>query len=220
MTEDFGIELIQMMENAGRHLANLARKLFLRRDAAGKQVIALAGAGGNGGGAMAAARRLHGWGAEVAVFLARAPGEIGGVPGHQLASLRRLGIPISDGLPGERATDAAVELDGILGYGVSGEPRGGAAALIHWANHTGLPILALDVPSGLDSTRGAVYEPVIRAAATLTLALPKKGLREAVAAGAVGALFLADIGVPASAYARLGLQVRPVFARSEILRLR
>ncbi len=220
MVEDLGIALIQMMENAGRHLAQLARSRFLGGDAAGERVVVLAGPGGNGGGAMAAARRLHGWGAEVAVFLARPPEEITGVPAVQLESLRRLGVPVSAAPPDPSGPEAALVLDGILGYGVSGAPRGGAAALIHWANGGRVPIVALDVPSGLDSDCGRIHEPTIHAAATLTLALPKHGLREHAAAGAVGDLYLADIGVPSSAHARLGLQTGPIFAREELLRLR
>ena len=71
MIEDFRIELIQMMENAGRNLAHLARTRFLGGDPRAKRVIALAGGGGNGGGALVAARRLHNWGAEVTVGLAQ-----------------------------------------------------------------------------------------------------------------------------------------------------
>jgi len=62
MIEDFKIELIQMMENAGRNLASLARERFLDGDPIGKRVVVLAGTGGNGGGALVAARRLHNWG--------------------------------------------------------------------------------------------------------------------------------------------------------------
>jgi len=62
MIEDFKIELIQMMENAGRNLAHLTRIRFLDGYPQGRRVIVLAGGGGNGGGALVAARRLHNWG--------------------------------------------------------------------------------------------------------------------------------------------------------------
>lgn len=65
MIQDFGIELIQMMENAGRNLANLGRLRFLGGRPVGKRVVVLAGTGGNGGGALVAARRLHNWGAQL-----------------------------------------------------------------------------------------------------------------------------------------------------------
>ena len=65
MIEDYHIELIQMMENAGRNLAHLARMRFLDGDPREKRVLVMAGGGGNGGGALVAARRLHNWGGNV-----------------------------------------------------------------------------------------------------------------------------------------------------------
>src|SRR6516225_4486829 len=94
MIEDFRIELIQMMENAGRNLAHLARTRFLGGDPRAKRVIALAGGGGNGGGALVAARRLHNWGAEVTVGLAQSASAMTSVPAHQLDILERMGVPI------------------------------------------------------------------------------------------------------------------------------
>ncbi len=81
--------------------------------------------------------------------------------------------------------------------------------------------MALDVPSGLDATKGVVFAPVIVAAATLTLALPKEGLRRPGAERYVGELYLADIGVPPGLYTQLlAVPVGPLFARDEIVRLR
>src|SRR5260370_18639739 len=70
MVEDLHIDLVQMMENAGRNLAHLARVRFFDGRPIGKQVVVLTGSGGNGGGAMVCARRLHAWGRQVHVFLA------------------------------------------------------------------------------------------------------------------------------------------------------
>lgn len=71
MMEDYRVELIQMMENAGRNLAHLARMRFLNGHPAGKAIAVLAGSGGNGGGALVCARRLSNWGANVGeLFLA------------------------------------------------------------------------------------------------------------------------------------------------------
>ena len=71
MIEDFGIDLVRMMENAGRSLAHLARERFLDGDPRGNRVVVLAGTGGNGGGALVAARRLHSYGASVTVYATR-----------------------------------------------------------------------------------------------------------------------------------------------------
>ena len=222
MMEDLGIELIQMMENAGRNLAHLARRRFLENDPAGKSVTVLAGTGGNGGGALVAARRLCGWGAWVRVFTTRPPEAFRPVPARQLDILRRMQIAIGseDQLLGEEPPDLI--LDGVIGYSLKGAPKGGAAGLIRWANARGRPILSLDAPSGLDATTGHVFDPAVRATATMTLALPKEGLRAPGVEAHVGELYLADIGVPPSLYARpaLGLEVGPVFAQGDVVRLR
>ena len=68
MIEDYGIRLVQMMENAGRNLAHLARLRFLSGEPHAKRVAVLAGVGGNGGGALVCARRRDSWGERVAVF--------------------------------------------------------------------------------------------------------------------------------------------------------
>lgn len=222
MIEDYGIVLLQMMENAGRSLAHLARVRFLSGDPRGKSLVVLAGTGGNGGGALVAARYLHNHGAHVTVFVTGADDDFRAAPAHQLGILRRMQISVSPAsvLPDSAATDLI--LDGLIGYSLHGAPRGAAADLIRWANSQGAPILALDVPSGVDATTGAVFEPAIRAAATMTLALPKEGLRAPGAAEAVGELYLADISVPPELYAArpLGLKVGPVFALSNIVQLR
>jgi NAD(P)H-hydrate epimerase len=123
MVEDFKIELIQMMENAGRCLAWLARERFLKNGLNGAQIVVLAGTGGNGGGAMVCARRLHCWGGEVKVILTGQPGKNAQVPGHQLEILKRMGVDVmhSQNLAAVNAPDLII--DGIIGYSLKGPPR-------------------------------------------------------------------------------------------------
>jgi len=224
MIEDYQIELIQMMENAGRNLAHLARYRFLDNEPRGRTVIVLAGKGGNGGGALVCARRLHNYGAQVHVVLSKPDTEFTPIPAHQLKILRTLPIDI---IQAEALTTAAIPenaliIDGIIGYSLSGAPCNQAAMMIRWANAQSAPILALDAPSGVDTTTGTVYDPAIRATATMTLALPKEGLRATGVASNVGELYLADISVPPELYAApaLGLTVPPLFAQSDIIRLK
>jgi NAD(P)H-hydrate epimerase len=223
MIEEYRIELMQMMENAGRNLAHLARVRFLDGDPRGKTVAVAAGTGGNGGGALVCARRLSNWGAAVRVAVTRPDDEFSPVPGHQLGVLRRMGLPIVR--PGSPKEFAGVRfdlvVDGIIGYSLSGAPAGGAAELIRWSNENGAPILALDAPSGLDATTGTIFEPAIRATATVTLALPKSGLRAPGVEAHVGELYLADISVPPALYSEpsLGIVVGAAFAESDIVRL-
>ena len=215
MTEDFEIDLVRMMENAGRCLAHLARVRFLGGDPREKRVAVLAGTGGNGGGAMVAARRLHGYGAKVVVFAMREA--MSEVASQQAGILEQIGVPLFFGrAPGG---EAAVVLDGLIGYSLQGSPRGIAAEMIDWANGVDTPILSLDTPSGLDTATGRAFDPTIRATATMTLALPKVGLRHN--ADIVGELYLADISVPRELYGRppLGLDVPALFARGDVIRL-
>jgi NAD(P)H-hydrate epimerase len=119
------------------------------------------------------------------------------------------------------AVDLDMIVDAVIGYSLSGAPRGTAAQMITWANAQGASILSLDAPSGIDTTSGQVYLPVIHATATLTLALPKEGLRASETVDYVGELYLADISIPPGLYAGpdLGLSVGPIFAQDEIIRL-
>lgn len=220
MTEVYGIELIQMMENAGRNLAALARQRFLKANPVGKRVLVLVGSGGNGGGGLVAARRLHNWGANVQVFTTKKAEDFTGVPGHQLSILNKMGLSLTHQRKISELPSADLILDAIIGYSLQGAPRGAAADLIQKANESSAPILSLDVPSGIDTTSGQAFEPHNQAEGTLTLALPKTGLLEESARASVGELYLADISVPPQLYNQLGLQVGPIFTESEIIQIR
>ena len=217
MITDMEIDLVRMMENAGRTLAELA---IIRFDPSG--VVVLAGNGGNGGGGLVAARHLANRGRDVRVVLAGDPSGLATVPARQYAILQRMGVSVQlpeQGDPwqvGGYTEGPDLIIDALLGYSLHGDPRGAAASLINWANSQPAPVLALDTPSGLDVTSGRVGHPCIQAVATLTLALPKKGLLGAVA---VGELWLADISVPAAVYRRMGIDVGDIFRHSGLLSL-
>jgi NAD(P)H-hydrate epimerase len=206
MVEDLHIDLIQMMENAGRNLAELAIRRF---DPA--TVTVLAGPGGNGGGGLVAARHLINRGCAVSVTLS-SPDSLTAVPAHQADILRQMGAVIAEG-----PVPADLILDALIGYSLRGNPTGRAATLIEWANEQPGPVLALDTPSGLDITTGEAATPHIQAAATLTLALPKAGLLDA---SAVGELYLADISVPQIVYQRMGVTPPLLFRDDIVVRLR
>ena len=221
MIEDYGIVLMQMMENAGRCLATVARERFLGGDAREHHIEILVGKGGNGGGGLVAARRLQSWGSTVLVRLSSPAAEFSGVPERQLASLTGTGVTVEEGPPPSGVSGLALIIDAIIGYSLRGSPSGTASMLIRAANVSPAPVLSLDVPSGVDTAAGTVHDPSIDATATMTLALPKEGLRASAARQKVGELYLADIGVPSGLYETpsLGLSVGPIFAKSDILRL-
>lgn len=218
--EVYGIQLIQMMEHAGRALAVVARTM-LGGDPRGRRVLVAAGRGNNGGGGITAARHLANWGAVVSVLLDREDA-LTGVPQQQQRATRGAGAEIvaaPAALDAVHIDAAHLILDALIGYSLRGAPRGWTAEMIRRINGSGIPVLALDVPSGLEATTGEILEPCVRAAATVTLALPKTGLLTARGRAAAGALYLADIGLPPALYRRLGLSVGPIFARQEIVAL-
>lgn len=213
MIEEWGISLTQMMENAGRHLAELARRKA-GGTVQGRRIIVLCGKGNNGGGGMTTARHLHNWGAQVEAILTGNENELKEVPAHQWRVLKKLGIVHST----IELSNADLILDAMLGYGARGDPRPPIADWIRRANQSGRPILSLDSPSGLDLTTGIPGSPCVRASATLTLALPKTGLLSPQARPFVGKLYMADIGVPPELYQKaFGMSVPPLFAKQEII---
>jgi NAD(P)H-hydrate epimerase len=222
MMEELHIALLQMMENAGRALADQARRL-LGGNARHKRVVVLAGRGGNGGGGLTAARRMAIWGADVSVVLGAGRSAFEGVPLHQLRILERLGIAVHEAAVASGSSAvlpaADVVLDALIGYSLSGPPREPVASLIRATNDSRTPVIALDIPSGLDGDSGQPNEPTIRAALTVALALPKAGLVQPAAREWVGDLYVADISVPALVYERLGLQVSPIFAAADVVRV-
>ena len=182
MVEECHIELIQMMENAGRNLARLTRSRFLSGDPVGKTILILAGSGGNGGGGLVCARFLHNWGAKVKVVVTKPFSKLRGVPKHQLDILMRMNIPVlvsDEKLTLQDSFDLII--DSLIGYSLKGAPRDEAARLIKWINEQDAPVLSLDIPSGIDAITGAINDPTVKATVTMTLALPKTGLNSEAA---------------------------------------
>jgi len=197
-------------------LAELARRLTGGR-VLGKSIIVLCGTGNNGGGGMVAARHLHNWGVQVQVVLIGDRAQLKKVPARQWKIIEKLGLnTIALDLK-----SADLILDALLGYGAQGDPRPPVSDWIERANASGVPILSLDSPSGLDTTTGEPGKPCVRAEATMTLALPKTGLLTSQARPFVGKLYLADIGVPPELYAApsLGFEVNTLFAEGAILQV-
>jgi len=218
MVEVYGIEPLQVMENAGRSLATLARRI-LGDDVTDRPIVVLAGRGANGGGGLVAARHLLNWGAWVQIVCSYPPDGYKGAPAQQLSILQAMGAPLAWAEEGWELPPADLLIDAIIGYGLRGDPRGLARDLIQLANSSAAPILSLDTPSGVDTATGRVFEPHIQAAATLTLALPKDGFRQPEAAAACGALYLADIGAPSALYEAMDIPTPALFARAEVIPL-
>lgn len=215
--EDLGVSIEMMMENAARGIARVCGAML--GSLAGRRVVCLAGTGNNGGDAIAAARRLHGWGADVRCVLSSTrDGLHGDLNKRQHDIAVRLGIPIAD-TDRARFDDAELIVDGLLGYNVRGAPRGNVEVLIREADRSRVPILAVDLPSGLDPDTGKPLGIAIRAAATVTLALPKAGLVHAASRNLVGEIVLIDIAVPPAVYDRFGIDARGCFTGGDVVRV-
>lgn len=225
-TDRLGISLSQMMENAGRELAMLAQ-LTLGGSVAGARVMVLAGTGNNAGGGMVAARRLAGWGARVLVVFARPilrlrPGPCAQVDGL-VASGADLLVAGHDRAYPEIAGEAMgsdLLLDALIGYSLRGAPDKVFQPLIGMTSVASAPVISLDLPSGIDATSGAREGAAVNADATLALALPKLGTTVGDGRRFAGALFLADIGIPACAFRELGVEPGTPFAAGPLLRIR
>ena len=166
---------------------------------------------------MVAARHLSNWGAIVQVVLAAEPEGLKEIPAHQWQILQAMGLNRSRE---PELGKADLILDAMLGYGITGDPRGRIANWIELTNDSGRLALALDTPSGLDTTSGVPGNPCLRATATLTLALPKIGLLSAQAKPFVGRLYLGDISVPPGLYQKIGIKLDPIFMDDTILPVR
>ena len=216
MVAEYHIQIIQMMENAGRNLADLVQ-IMLGGEVQDRPILILAGRGNNGGGGLAATRHLANRGADVQVMLAHPMEAFSGLSEQQLQTLLAMGVSVTTAGDGWELPSADIIIDALIGYGLDGNPRPSIAGLIQLANSHPAPILSLDAPSGLDAGQGRVYDPCISAAATMTLALPKQGLYRARAV--VGDLYLADISVPLTLYEDLNIDLPPLFATAPLVRV-
>lgn len=212
MVEVCGLELMQVMETAGRAVAIAARHLQPRGS-----IAILCGSGGNGGDGFVAARSLAGWGFEVKCWLVKPAADLRGLAGHQMRICQKLGIPLHELSVSIDFSENDLIIDGVFGFGLNAAPGDRAAELIEAANRARLPILAIDVPSGIDASSGMAFSPSIRASHTLTLGLPKQGLLSGDGPAHAGTVIVADIGIPAAAYAAAGIRPSSMFDAAEFV---
>ncbi len=211
--EDFGLGVLQMMENAGRNLALHAMEML--GGATGSFAV-LAGSGGNGGGGISCARHLHNRGLEVHLLLTKDPGQLRGPARDQYRILRTAGLRASSIDQAKALIGGAnLTIDALLGYSLKGAPRGTTLTLIEACNEHAQRVLSLDLPSGFDATSGDRPGACVTPDRTLTLALPKLGLRDIP-----GELYLADIGIPPEVYHPLGVNFEPFFGDGYWIELR
>ena len=200
--EDFGVPGLVLMENAGRAAAEQGAAHF-----AGSfpgPVLVLCGKGNNGGDGYVIARHLANRGWQVATLVFAARESVGGDAAVNLEILLRSGAEVEFVTT---AADLAAALgrrrprwlvDAIFGTGLNSEVQGLARQAIEWLNGSGLPVLAVDIPSGVDADSGRILGAAVRADLTVTFACGKLGQVLYPGSGLVGQLSVADIGMPVS----------------------
>jgi hydroxyethylthiazole kinase-like uncharacterized protein yjeF len=198
---------VVLMENAGRGAAELIERRLRERPGS---VVCVCGPGNNGGDGFVVARRLAVRGHRVSVFLAASEARLSGDARTNYDAWLGVGGAVTVVAEGTYSAleaalaDAAVVVDALLGTGLDRPVKGLVADVIARINRARRPVVALDVPSGLDSNTGATLGDVVRADETLTFAALKLGLVTSTGAERAGATTVVDIGIPMGAVTSVG----------------
>jgi len=188
-TGEFGLGILQMMENAGRALAEQAMNMLTSPS---DTVVVLAGSGGNGGGGLCAARHLLNIGLSVVVALGGSVEALRGAALAQWRTLEASGVRLAGPDVLQRTiSGGGLVIDALVGYGLRGPLRGRIAKLVSLCEDRADRVLSLDVPSGWGATSGVKGSLAVNPQRILTLALPKTGLAKMKAR-----IYLADLGIP------------------------
>lgn len=194
--QNYHIPGIVLMENAARNAADIAWEMLDDRP---QNVTIVCGGGNNGGDGLAIARHLHNRGANVQILLAIDPVKYAGDAAINWAIVQAMGLEVA-------GADEAAELlspfaanliiDALFGTGLSQPPRPDAQAMIQRINRSAVPVLAIDVPSGMDCDTGEPLETCVRATRTVTFVAEKAGFSNPESTELTGELTVADIGCP------------------------
>ncbi len=190
--DNFDITIDEMMQNAGRAVFDVVMNEILPLPESDDgyhrfretRILIISGKGNNGGDALVTAKLLEEEGVDVTIFQIENP---------------KSQIPNSK---------FDLIIDGIFGFSLKDDPRSPYDEIINKINHSGIPILSVDVPSGLDCETGQIMNPTVKATYTVTLGMPKIGLDRYK--DNVGKLYLGDLGIPQKAYQKLDIYT-PIF---------
>jgi NAD(P)H-hydrate epimerase len=212
---DYGMSGLVLMENAGRGTTDVLCPLLEQWAQPEGPVVVVCGKGNNGGDGFVVARHLNLRGVAVKTLLLAEPSELSGDAAANYRILEKSGAPINVfGSPlnvsrFDRELAGAVWLvDALLGTGAVGEPKSPYAEAIDRMNASGVPILAVDLPSGLDCDTGVAASHTIRAARTCTFVAAKPGFIVAGANQYLGTLHVLDIGVPRRLVDKIAYEAR------------
>jgi len=201
--ERYGIDGLVLMENAGG--AAVREILGELGPEPGARVCIATGTGNNGGDGFVVARHLRNVGVEVEVIVCGERSRIKGDALSNLQIIEKMELPIfyvtaeSEGVVGDlirrHGESARLVVDGMLGTGMTGAAREPFAAAIEMINALGKPVVALDIPSGLNCDTGEPLGAAVKAKKTVTFAAMKKGFLAKGAAEYTGEVVVASIGI-------------------------
>lgn len=224
-SEEFGLPSIVLMENAAIHGADVALDLLEGRD---RRALVVCGPGNNGGDGLAIARHLANQGVEATVILSAARDQYSGDALVNLRIAEKMGIEVLVADPADagvtvraalrRAGPPGLVIDALLGTGLDRpvrEPLVSLFAAINELGKSGVPVLAVDIPSGLDCDTGEPLGSAVRATVTVTFVGLKKGFLSLAAQPYVGEVVVADIGVPRVLVERLGTTLSDALPHDE-----
>jgi hydroxyethylthiazole kinase-like uncharacterized protein yjeF len=199
-----------LMERAGLAVAEAARERLGERSS----VLVLAGPGNNGGDALVAARHLRAWWYRVEVVFTGDAAKLSGDARRALEQWRADGGSTLDGIPERGRWDLV--LDGLFGIGLQRDLDGRYLTLVEQVNALGVPVMAVDLPSGLCSDTGRVRGAAVRAASTVTFIALKPGLLTLYGPDCCGDIRVAALDIPDAYYPAPTVQV---IARDEVVAL-
>jgi len=197
-SQERGVQAATLMENAGREVARSA--LAVAGGGYGSRAVVVCGKGNNGGDGLVAARHLARWGVRVTVLML-GPGEDLREPAAaNFARLGETGVrvrPFSRWALSRELARADVAIDAIFGTGFRGVPEDDHAAAIEGLNEGGVPVVAVDIPSGVSGETGGVVGDAVWADVTVTFGAVKSGAVLLPGAERAGLVEVVDIGFPA-----------------------
>ncbi|MFB6246452.1 MAG: NAD(P)H-hydrate epimerase [Candidatus Pacearchaeota archaeon] len=214
--KQFGLPVLQMMENAGRNMSVLVNTIAKNEP---KNITVIYGKGNNGGDGLAAARHLQIRGHKVTLIPADPEKRLGENTKQQLKILKKSGLKNSK----KPSKKQDMIIDALLGYNLKGEPHKEYLDLIDWANeqkqNNKTKIVSFDIPSGLNADTGKPAESCIKADYTLTLGLPKKSFQNRESKRYVGKLYVANLGIPKEVFKKANIKVRKdLFSSGDIVK--
>ena len=196
----FGIPPLLLMENAGRSVYEVAQAMLKNKKS---RIAIFCGYGNNGGDGFVTARHLVNHGYPVNVFLVGAKKKMSDESRVNFKIINRMKVNIQRlfrrehvCVLGRHLQGTELLIDAIFGIGMRGALNSFYGELIEQINKSNIPIVAVDIPSGLDADRGVVVSSAIRAQKTITMGLLKKGFRNPTAKEYLGKVIVADISLP------------------------